>query len=105
MSKYRPAVPVVVLTNKESVARQAAVMFGQYAVLVDRLDNLQDLIKEAKEFAKQKVGYLCVVVWVCVWVYGCGCVHRAVQMPFCLCPDRGVSLRHPPAAAVMTATA
>lgn len=56
VSKYRPAVPVIVVTDKESTARGASVVFGQYALKVDKLDDVEALITQAKAFASQKVG-------------------------------------------------
>ena len=55
VSKYRPSVPVVVITNQEHVARQATVVFGQYAIKVDDLSDLNELVVMAKEFAEDKV--------------------------------------------------
>ncbi|GFR42123.1 hypothetical protein Agub_g2966 [Astrephomene gubernaculifera] len=40
VSKYRPAVPQIVVTDSAVVARQAAVVFGQYALLVESLRGI-----------------------------------------------------------------
>ncbi|PNH03911.1 Pyruvate kinase, partial [Tetrabaena socialis] len=62
VSKYRPAVPQIVVTDSVWVANQAAVQFGQYAVLVESLEGagatgaaslVDELIAKAATFAKE----------------------------------------------------
>ncbi|KAG2495346.1 hypothetical protein HYH03_006615 [Edaphochlamys debaryana] len=60
VSKYRPAMPQIVITDKEWVANQAAIVFGQYPLLVESLDKpgssvaaaVDDLIVRAATFAE-----------------------------------------------------
>ncbi|GLC60287.1 hypothetical protein PLESTB_001594600 [Pleodorina starrii] len=62
-SKYRPAVPQVVITDNEAVANQASVVFGQYALLVDSLKPAEgsslaaaadELVVRAAAFAQEQ---------------------------------------------------
>ncbi|GIL58673.1 hypothetical protein Vafri_13670 [Volvox africanus] len=62
-SKYRPAVPQIVVTDNEAVANQASVVFGQYALLVDSLKPEQgsslsaagdELVIQAATFAREQ---------------------------------------------------
>jgi pyruvate kinase len=59
VSKYRPAVPQIVVTDNATVANQACVAFGQYALLVESLavptspDTLVPLLNKATALAKK----------------------------------------------------
>ncbi|KXZ44735.1 hypothetical protein GPECTOR_63g60 [Gonium pectorale] len=63
VSKYRPAVPQIVVTDSEAVANQASVVFGQYALLVPGLHvdsfggsmsaAVDELVVRAAMFAKE----------------------------------------------------
>ncbi|KAG2439977.1 hypothetical protein HXX76_004095 [Chlamydomonas incerta] len=66
VSKYRPAVPQIVVTDSLHVANQASVHFGQYALLVDNVDfskwpadhsltaMVDELVAQAALFAQDK---------------------------------------------------
>ncbi|GIL77051.1 hypothetical protein Vretimale_3233 [Volvox reticuliferus] len=62
-SKYRPAVPQIIVTDNEAVANQASVVFGQYALLVNSLKPVEgsslaadgnELVIQAATFAREQ---------------------------------------------------
>lgn len=53
VAKYRPAVPQLVVTSRRSVANQAAVVFGQYALQEADFSSGEALVEAAKAHAQK----------------------------------------------------
>lgn len=51
VAKYRPAVPLLVVTPMQHVVNQSSVVFGQYGMLAEDFSNTEQLIAAAKEYA------------------------------------------------------
>ena len=57
VSKYRPRVPCIIVTNNAVLSRQVNLSFGQYALLVDDLgdiSNIDALLGRAVQFARDR---------------------------------------------------